>query len=192
MEKPYLPLTHNKHDQRAQGRSLTAIPHEQRMTQLLHNAAMTFAMSEAVTSASEWTDVLAEWPLTPVSDALLLLVAVAYIRALRRRRRSGSPRSSAWRAICFLCGLLVIVVALNTAIGVYAMTSHAVHMVQHLLLITVAPVLLGLGHPLALVRDGSAHGREMVDVLRHNSLAPRSPIWQPRWRATPSSSSALI
>ncbi len=140
------------------------------MTQLLHNASMRFATSEAVTSAPVWPGVLGEWALTPVSDALLLLVAAAYLGALRRRRRSGSPRWPVWRAVCFLCGLAVIVVALNSAIGVYAVTSHAVHMVQHLLLITVAPVLLALGHPLTLVRESSPYGRETVDGLRHNRV----------------------
>jgi putative copper resistance protein D len=64
----------------------------------------------------------------------------------------------------------MIVLALNSAIGVHAAESHSAHTVQHLLLITVAPVLLVLGQPLTLVRESSAHGREIVDALGHHKL----------------------
>lgn len=124
---------------------------------MLHNAAMR-------------SGVFSEWALTPVSDAVVLLVAVAYVGAVRRRARAHTERWPRYRTICFLSGLMVIVLALNSAIGVHAVLSHSMHMVQHLLLITVAPALLVLGHPLTLFREGSAHGREIVDGLRHNRL----------------------
>lgn len=123
------------------------------MMQTLHNAVMV-------------PDVLGEWTLTPVSDTVVLLAASAYLGAVRRRAGWPMPRTAA-----FLCGLVVVVLALNSPIGVYATESHAVHMVQHLLLITVAPALLVLGHPITLARESSAHGREVVDMVRHNRAA---------------------
>ena len=50
----------------------------------------------------------------------------------------------------FLSGLGVLVVAVNSAIGVYAHPLFWMHMVQHLLLIMVVPVLLIYGQPLRL------------------------------------------
>lgn len=117
-----------------------------------------------MTSPIVWPGVLGEWTLTPVSDALVLLTAVAYLSALRRRK----ARWPAWRTVCMVSGLAVIVLALDSAIGVYSSELHSVHMIQHLMLITVAPALIALGHPLTLIRDNSAHGREIIDLLRHN------------------------
>jgi putative membrane protein len=107
-----------------------------------------------------------EWTVTPVSDALVLLTAVAYLTALRRRRQD--TRWPKWRTVCAMSGLVVIVLALNSAIGVYSGELHSVHMIQHLLLITVAPTLLALGYPLTLASESSAHSREIVALLRGN------------------------
>lgn len=123
-----------------------------------------------MTSPIGWPGVLGEWTLTPVSDALVLLTAVAYLSAVRRRRGWHGARWPPWRTVCTLSGLAVIVLALNSAVGVYSRELHSVHMVQHLALITVAPVLLALGHPLTLVRDSSAHGQEIIEALRHNRV----------------------
>jgi cytochrome c oxidase assembly factor CtaG len=111
-----------------------------------------------------------EWTITPVSDALVLLTALAYLNAHRRHRGWCGERWPAWRTVCMLSGLVGIVLALNSAIGVYSRDLHSVHMIQHLALITVAPALLALGHPPTLVRESSAHGREALDLVRHNRV----------------------
>lgn len=123
-----------------------------------------------MTSPIGWPGVLGEWTLTPVSDALVLLTAVAYLSALRRRRTWHGERWPLWRTVCMLSGLVVILLALNSAIGVYSRELHSMHMVQHLALITVAPALLALGHPLTLTQESSAHGREIAELLRHNRI----------------------
>lgn len=109
-----------------------------------------------------------EWQLSPVSDALVLLAAVGYLSAMRRRARRSVPVWPRRRTAAFLCGLLVIVVALDSAVGVRSMEHAAAHMVQHLVLITVAPTLLALGHPLTLALESSPNGQEVVELLRHN------------------------
>ncbi len=109
-----------------------------------------------------------EWQLSPVSDALVLLTAVGYLSAVRRRARRGEPTWPRRRTTAFLCGLLVIVVALDSAVGIRSPEHAPIHMVQHLALITVAPVLVALGHPLTLTLESSSHGRETVELLRHN------------------------
>jgi putative copper resistance protein D len=55
------------------------------------------------------------------------------------------------RTALFLAGLLVIVLATCSSIGVYDMSLFSVHMTQHLMLIMVAPPLLASGRPLTLL-----------------------------------------
>ena len=50
-------------------------------------------------------------------------------------------------------GMVVLVVALNSSMAVYAHSLFWVHMLVHLILIMVAPVLLVWAQPVRLVRD---------------------------------------
>lgn len=74
------------------------------------------------------------------------LVALAYLLGVRRR--PGWPVA---RTASFLAGLAVIVLATCTGIEPYGHVLEWVHMIEHLLLIMIAPVLLVLGSPLMLV-----------------------------------------
>ena len=88
-----------------------------------------------------------------VSDLPLLLVAVAlalHIAGERRvvaMRRRPRDRRARWRAASFYAGLATIVVALAGPIDTYASKLFWVHMVQHVLLLTVAAPLIVLGAP---------------------------------------------
>jgi putative membrane protein len=88
-----------------------------------------------------------------VSDLPLLLVAVAlalHIAGERRvvaMRRRPRDRRARWRAASFYAGLATIVVALEGPIDTYAAKLFWVHMVQHVLLLTVAAPLIVLGAP---------------------------------------------
>ena len=73
---------------------------------------------------------------------------------LLARRVNASHRSSqvpVWRVLAWLGGVFTALVALASAIDVYADELLTVHMVQHLLLTMVAPPLLALGAPVTLV-----------------------------------------
>jgi putative copper resistance protein D len=62
--------------------------------------------------------------------------------------------------MAFLAGLVVIAIATQSSVGAYDDVLFWVHMVQHLLLIMVAPPLLVLGRPILLAMHasrGSAH-----------------------------------
>jgi cytochrome c oxidase assembly factor CtaG len=63
---------------------------------------------------------------------------------MRRRPRARRAR---WRAASFYAGLATIVVALEGPIDSYAAKLFWVHMVQHVLLLTVAAPLIVLGAP---------------------------------------------
>ena len=71
------------------------------------------------------------------------MLALLYARGGRGRRTAAATARR--RAIAFYAGLAVVVLALDTPIDAYADTSFSVHMLQHVLLLTVAPPLLVLG-----------------------------------------------
>lgn len=60
-----------------------------------------------------------------------------------------------WRVVAFLAGLAVVVLATCSGIEAYGRVLQWVHMIEHLLLIMVAPPLLALGSPLQLLADAS-------------------------------------
>jgi putative copper resistance protein D len=95
-----------------------------------------------------WSTVLTSWQFSSW-DVLVAVLAVAYFAGVLRCRRLGQ-RWPLWRAGCFTAGLALLVLALNSALGVYSGTLYSVHMVQHLTLIMGVPVLLAFGHPLSL------------------------------------------
>ncbi len=78
--------------------------------------------------------------------ALLWVLGAALLYWLggRRRRRPGGE---GWRTAAFACGLIAIVVALDSPIDSLADELFWVHMVQHILLIGVATPLLALARP---------------------------------------------
>ncbi len=83
-----------------------------------------------------------------VSLTLVLASAGAvYLRAWRCRR--SIPK---WRVTSFFLGLLATWVAMVSPVA--ALDSHMLtaHMIQHLLLMTIAPPLIWLGEPLIAVR----------------------------------------
>jgi putative copper resistance protein D len=86
------------------------------------------------------------WETAWALDALALAVVWLYIAAARRGR-SRWPRH---RTLSFLAGIACVLVALQSGIGAYDDRLLSDHMVQHMLLLLVAPPLLLGGRPLIL------------------------------------------
>jgi cytochrome c oxidase assembly factor CtaG/polyferredoxin len=91
---------------------------------------------------------LRSWPFDPWLSAALLLTAGVYVRGWLVLRRRDSRRWHEGRLAAFLGGLAAIYLALASPIEPFADLLLSVHMVQHLLLMMVAPPLLWLGAPL--------------------------------------------
>jgi cytochrome c oxidase assembly factor CtaG len=107
---------------------------------------------------------LTTWSPDPLPWAAALLAAGGYLIAVRRVNRAH-PRTPVprWRVAAWLAGLVAILVALVSAVDVYAADLLSVHMVQHLLLAMVAPPLLALGAPITLLlRIVSPRARQRV------------------------------
>jgi putative membrane protein len=84
---------------------------------------------------------LTSWSLDP-SLVYVALAGTLYVLGSR-----GRGRPQPLQALAFFVSLLVIVVALDSPIDDYADQLFWVHMLQHILLLTVAPPLFLLGRP---------------------------------------------
>lgn len=95
-------------------------------------------LSQAISQS--WT--LPLWP-----TIAILVVAMVYLRGWRLARVTRPLELPAWRAICFLGGLLVLWLALASPIDALGQFLLLAHMTQHWALMSVVPPLLVLGAP---------------------------------------------
>jgi len=103
-----------------------------------------------------WQAVFTQWQLAPVVTVSVAVAAVLYLwGAVRVARRHPARPWPAWRTAMFLAGLAVIVLATQSGIGAYDDVLFWDHMVQHLMLIMVAPPLLIAGEPITLLMHAS-------------------------------------
>jgi putative membrane protein len=120
------------------------------------------------------------WTMWQLSPEIILGLVVAGLIYWRGRRHALA--SDAWRTAGFFGGLVALFVALISPVERVADHIFAVHQVEHMLLRTVAPMLLFLsvpqatlvrGSPAALTRffAGSGRLRRLVGLLRYPSLA---------------------
>jgi putative membrane protein len=96
------------------------------------------------------------WTFSPgvlIGAALVLLV---YVRRWLAVRDSGSPRAAAeapvWRLCSFVGSVLVAIAALISPIDSLADQLFFVHMIQHMLLLDVSPILGILGFTKVILR----------------------------------------
>jgi putative membrane protein len=92
---------------------------------------------------------LTRWSVDPPLGylALAYVVISATLYLLGGRSRGTPLRRQPLRDASFFAGLAVIVLALNSPLDYYADHLFWVHMIQHILLLTLAPPLILLGRP---------------------------------------------
>ncbi|MGH2907753.1 MAG: cytochrome c oxidase assembly protein [Solirubrobacteraceae bacterium] len=117
--------------------------------------------------------------------AYVVVAAILYWVGGTRYSRSQTTREP-WREGSFALGLLTIVLALESPLDGYADQLFWVHMVQHVLLLTLAPPLILLGRPwprmwLGIpVRPRTAIGRTLARARWTAGLRALSHPW-PAW-----------
>ena len=100
-----------------------------------------------------WHTAVTTWTSAPIVDVLAGLAVAGYLIAVRRRSRQtpqGQPGWSPRATACWLAGVVVLLISVHSSIEVYGHALLWVHMIQHLLLIMVVPVLLIWGQPTRL------------------------------------------
>ena len=111
-------------------------------------------------------------PFALVTVAVLLGVAYWYLRAEWQLATRGRrwPRQ---RVVCFLAGLVAIDLAIQSPVAAFTATYFEAHVIQHLLLMIVAPPLLALGAPSTLLLQTSSRRLKTawLGVLRSRPFA---------------------
>src|ERR1700691_4806104 len=92
--------------------------------------------------------VLLSWSVPPAATLALVLTALICLRGWIFLRHAGVPFVPAWRAGSFLLGLFTVWIALASPLDTFSGFIITAHMLQHMLLMMVAPPLILLGAPL--------------------------------------------
>ena len=93
------------------------------------------------------------WSFEPSVLIGVAALAILYILAWRRGRATGSPHKPGYgRLAIFTCGLLAILAALVSPLDGLGDQLLVMHMIQHILLLDIVPILLILGLNKVLLR----------------------------------------
>jgi putative membrane protein len=122
--------------------------------------AIAFAhVDHEAADASAWN----VWSLTPDIVIATLLAGGVYIAGMRRRPPAARRP---WRDVAYFSGVAAVFVALATPIDHMAEHLFSMHQIQHMLLRMVAPMLIALSAPQAMLISG------LPPPLRRGALAP--------------------
>jgi cytochrome c oxidase assembly factor CtaG len=95
----------------------------------------------------------ASWSAEPGAIALILILGYVYVRRWRKVRAHDGPRAApTWRLWIFVGGLAAIAIALLSPVDSLGHQLLAMHMVQHVILLDIVPILLILGMTKTLMR----------------------------------------
>jgi putative copper resistance protein D len=114
------------------------------------------------------------WQADGVYDVVAVLGVLTYAWGARCYRVRTGERWPWSRSAVFGVGIVLLILATNSALAVYDMTLFSAHMVQHLVLIMVVPAFLVLGRPLTMLMavSGRAHSIAQARVWSYVFSAP--------------------
>ncbi|HWD52117.1 MAG TPA: cytochrome c oxidase assembly protein [Acidimicrobiales bacterium] len=100
-----------------------------------------------------------------------IVIGVWYVVLTHRLGHRGR-RWSPWRTASFLVGTLAVVVATQSGLASYDDSVFQLHVVQHLLLMNVAPIFYALAAPVTLALQASGRGtqRRLLSVLHTRAI----------------------
>jgi len=119
---------------------------------------------------------LTSWNFEPLQVIPTLLIGLLYARRVRTLREAGTPVAT-WRLWCFGSSLFLVLVALVSPIDAFGEEQFLfMHMVQHILLGDLAPLLFVLGLTGPILRPVlSLPGVLRLRFLLHPLVA--LPVW---------------
>ena len=97
---------------------------------------------------------LQSWTIPVWPTLAAILAAGVYLRGWLHLRTASANVIPAWRALSFFLGLFLIWVAVGSPLAAFDEEMLTVHMVQHLLLMTIAPPLVLAGAPVMPLLHG--------------------------------------
>lgn len=117
-------------------------------------------------------NLLAAWSFPLVPFVGLALALVVYLSGWRTARRTRSRELPVWRAACFAAGVLSLWIAVASPIEALDDLLLAAHMIQHFILMSIAPPLIVLGAPTVPMLRG---------LPRFLIRFPTGPLLRARW-----------
>lgn len=138
--------------------------------QIRNMLALTIA--SAGVSSGSLAKILCCWSF-PLFPFIALSVSVlVYLRGWRLARATRPSELPAWRAVCFVVGVLSLWIAIASPIDALDDYLLAAHMIQHFILMSIAPPLMVLGAPTIPLLRGMPRGA-VIRVL--------GPFFRARW-----------
>jgi cytochrome c oxidase assembly factor CtaG/putative copper export protein len=132
----------------------------------------------ALDGAPTFLKMLVDWRFDLIYGTAAIVLAVLYVLGVRRLRARGDQ----WpvgRTVAWLSGCAVILLATSSGIGRYSPAMFSIHMVSHMLLSMLAPILLVLGGAVTLAlralptagKDGPPGPREWLLAFVQSPVA---------------------
>jgi putative membrane protein len=120
----------------------------------------------------------AEWHWRADVRLVLAFFAAVYVFGWLRLRKQSAHAVQSWQLASYLLGLTAIGVALLSPVDALASSSLSMHMVQHLLLLMISPLLVLLANPFPYCLWGIPRqlGRRIGRLFVRRSVF-RSVIW---------------
>jgi cytochrome c oxidase assembly factor CtaG len=112
-----------------------------------------------------------EWHLAPLPVVVTVWAGGLYLLGVASMRRRGD-RWPVGRTLAFVAGLAAFYVATSSGLAAYDTTLLSVHMVQHMVLSMMVPLLLALAAPVTLaLRTLPARPRRWLLAVLHSRVA---------------------
>lgn len=116
------------------------------------NSALTLVeqlLGRSIPEAPTFTNVVFGWQFEPLFFVGGIIAMAVYVAGVVRLRTRGDS----WplgRTVAWILGVIAVMWATNSGFAVYSTVSFSLHMLQHMLLSMIAPVLLVMGTPITL------------------------------------------
>ena len=119
--------------------------------------------------------ILESWSAPIGVNVSLFLAALVYTKGWLHLHKTFPNLISAWRFAAFFAGIISLSIAVGSPLDAFDDVSLSVHMVQHLLLMAIAPPLILLGAPALPLLQGipQAMARGIVGPFLRWSLVKR-------------------
>jgi cytochrome c oxidase assembly factor CtaG/putative copper export protein len=115
--------------------------------------------------------ILFDWRFDLIFGTVAIVLAALYVAAVRRLRRRGDSWPPG-RIVAWLLGCVALLFATSSGVGRYMPAMFSMHMVAHMCLSMLVPILLVLGAPVSLaLRALPAAGRDDPPGMREWLLA---------------------